>query len=149
MTMSAEQILEKASPLARRFRALFVERLGHLGYTEEFSDRYELAIAAPHPDVGELRVRDDGDELTISLGPHHWHVPEYMFDGETEARRPDLAAEAAVEDVRGVVEGRTVLRVARRNGRIGSTMTYDPDAHVPPLAADETEYTWTGPRKAP
>jgi hypothetical protein len=73
-----------------------------------------------------------------------------MFDGEANARRTELTAEAALRDVEQLVAGHTVLRVSSRNGRLGgSTMTYDPDtAKVPPPTADEIEYTWSGPRRS-
>ena len=147
MLMSTEEIFERASPLARRFRGMFAERLGHLQYFEEYTNRYELFVPAAHPDVGELRVRDDGDELTISVGPHHWHVPLDHFDDVTPDARVELAAGVAVGDVQRLVEGRTVLRVQRHGSRIGSTMEYDIDhPHIRPLAVDEVEYLWTGPR---
>lgn len=145
--MSRDEILGRASPLARRFRNLFVERLGHLPYAEEYTNRYELSVPAPHPDLGELRVRDDGDELTISVGPHHWHVALDRFDHASPGRQVDLAAEAAVGDVQRLVEGRTVLRVQRRDGRVGATMGYDiGHPHIGPPGEDEVEYLWTGPR---
>jgi hypothetical protein len=49
MTGNPDPSFAKASVLARRFRALFLERLGTLSFTEEFTNRYELAITAPHP----------------------------------------------------------------------------------------------------
>jgi len=145
--MSVDEILKRASPLARQFRALFVARLGHLPYAEEYTNRYELSVPAPHPDLRELRVRDDGDELTISVGPHHWHVPLDDFQDAPADRRVELAADAAVGDVQRLVEGRTVLRVQRRGGRVGATMEYDIEhPHIPPPRPDEVEYLWTGPR---
>jgi hypothetical protein len=148
--MASDSIFENASPLGQRFRALFLQQLAYLPYAEEFTDRYELSIPAAHPEVGELRVRDDADELTISVGPHHWHISLYMFDAEPEERRIELAAGTAVDDLRRFVEGRTVLRVEHRNGQVRSTMSYDPDSAAVELPTEnETEYLWTGPRTPP
>jgi hypothetical protein len=146
--MEPDQALEAACPLAQRFRTLFKAQLGHLPHTESFTDRYEVAVPAPNADLGELRVRDDGDELTISVGPHHWHVSLYQFEEEAEERRADLVAETAVDDVRRVVDGRTVIRVQRRaDGSVGTTSSLDVEyANKRPAAADEVEYLWSGPR---
>ena len=142
-TVLNDQILERASPAARLFRALFGDQLGYLRHTEEFTDRYELVIPAPHPELGELRVRDDGDELTVSIGPHHWHNSLHLFDEEPELRRSELVAEVTVEDIRRVVQGRTVIRVGRGSG---STKSYDLGAtDVKPPSPDEIDYVWTGP----
>jgi hypothetical protein len=145
--MLTNRQLQQLSPLAQRFRERFTEELGQLVYAEEFTDRYELAIPPAHPEVGELRVRDDGDELTISVGPHHWHVPLDLYQDAPETQRVPLAADAAVEGVRDVLQERTILRYTRRDGKITSTESYHADyARVRPPTVDDNEYTWRGPR---
>jgi len=136
------------SPLARAFRDRFASELGHVPYEESFNDRYELVIPAAHPSVGALWVWDDGDELTIGLGVHHhWHVSLYMYAEEREADRLALAAAGAVESVRDVFEGRTVLRVRRRLGKLVSSTTYLlANAEIAAPSPDDTEYLWDGPR---
>lgn len=146
--MISQSNLQRASPLAREFHERIGVRLRDVEYSEEFSDRYEFSIRARHPAVGELRVRDDGDELTISLGVHHhWHVPEYLFENEPVNRRHVLAAEAAVESVASVLENRTVIRVSRESAHSRGSMSYSrASATVKPLTADEEEFFWSGPR---
>ena len=91
---------------------------------------------------------DDEDELTIGLGEHHhWHASLYMYEDEPEAERPERAAAMAVAEIRSVLEGHTVLRITRRDGRVVSSSTYDPTvARMAALSAEESEYLWTGPR---
>ena len=139
--------LARLSPLARRFRMLFVELLPEVAHSETFTDHYELVIQAAHEEVGPLHVRDDADELTISVGAHHWHVPLYMYEEAPEPERIAQAAERAVTDVRNVLQHRTVLRVTRRDGHIVRTMSYSIDyLGVEPAAAGDSEYLWRGPR---
>ena len=139
--------LASLSPLAQQFRSMLTGQLAGVTHTEEFTDRYELVIAPVHPDVGELRVRDDGDELTVSVGLHHWHVPVYLYEEKPEDRRIVLAAESAVDGVRDLLEGRTVLRITRRRGQVVHTTSYSIDyADISPAGPDDTEYLWTGPR---
>jgi hypothetical protein len=145
--MLSNEQLNRISPLARHFREQFSREFAQVAYVEEFTDRYELAIPPAHPEVGELRVRDDGDELTISVGPHHWHVPLYLYEDAPEPERARLAAGAAVDGVRDVLEERTILRVTHRGGHLASTQSYSVDhPGVRPPTAEDKEYTWTGPR---
>jgi hypothetical protein len=143
--MLDDKYLSQLSPLARRFRDGFRARL-RVAHSEEFTDRFELVIPAAHPDVGELRVRDDGDELTISLGPHHWHVPSF-HEGTLDGAGLEAAVESAVQSIEDVLEHRTILRVTRRNGQITSTTTYavNHEGISPPTDADR-EFVWRGPR---
>ena len=146
--MLNDEQLAGLSPLGREFRNRFLRELPSVPHSEQITNRYELVIPPAHPSVGELRVWDDGDELTIGLGEHHhWHVPLYMYDDAAEARRPELAAATAVDDIRRVLEGRTVLRVTRRAGKVVSSTTYDPErSTIAPPTRDDTEYLWDGPR---
>src|SRR6185312_1213278 len=146
--MLSDKQLAPLSPLARAFRILFLADLGSVPHAETFTDRYELTIPAADPSVGEICVWDDEDELTIHLGEHHhWHVPLYMYADESQATRPALAAATAIKDIRNVLEGRTVLRVRRHEGRVVSSTTYDRTAaKVVPPSPEDSEYLWTGPR---
>lgn len=143
-----EREMARLSPVARSFRLRFAEQLSHVAHREEFTDRFEFVIPPADPEVGELRVWDDGDELTISVGEtHHWHVLLDRFDDQLQERRPDLLARAAVREIQAFLEGRTILRLTRRNGRMMSSMIYDPErARVRPPTNDDTDYLWTGRR---
>jgi hypothetical protein len=144
--MLDQSCLGQLSQLARLFRERFHARLQTVVHEEHFTDRYELVIRAAHPDVGELRVRDDGDELTISLGPHHWHVPSF-HEGELVGSMLDDVVEGAVQKIEDVLLHRTILRVSWRNGQIRSTMTYSVNHEgVAPVAEWEKDYVWRGPR---
>jgi len=95
--------------------------------------------------VGDLRVRDDIEDLTISVGPHHWHVSLSRFDQEPQEQQVIRAADEAFDDVRAVLADETIIRLRRTDGRIASTMSYGLDYdHRWPLRSDETEYLWSG-----
>lgn len=145
--LNSEQ-LAGLSPLGRAFRDRFLHELASVPHAEQITDRYELVIPPAHPSVGELRVWDDGDELTIALGEHiHRHVRLCMYDDAAEAGRPALAAATTVDDIRRVLEGRTGLRITRRHGRVVSSTTYDPEqCTIAPATRDDSEYVWDGPR---
>jgi hypothetical protein len=125
-----------------------MEELRDVTYEEHCNEQYELVIPAAHSDVGDLRVLDDGEELTLSLGAHHhWHVALYRYADEPPGDRVRLTADDAVESIRSVLEHRTILRLTLRDGRVISSSTYQIDyAGVRPATADEIEYCWRGPR---
>jgi hypothetical protein len=136
------------SELARAFRALFLAELGSVPHVEDLSDPYQLVIPPAHADVGELRIRDECDELTIYLGAHHhWHIPLYMFEDSPEDQRVNVAARAALESVGRVLEGSTILRLTYRGATVVSSTTYTPEQSMEPLSPSEVEFVWTGPRE--
>ena len=139
------------SPLMREFCQRFATAFPTLAYTEVFSEQLEIRIPPKHPDVGALCVRDDGDELTMLLGPHHhWHLPTTFFDDSPSELRADLTAQWAVDQIRALLEDRLVLRVRWNDGKVRSSTTYAVDhPSMKPASGEEREYVWSGPRESP
>jgi hypothetical protein len=69
-------------------------------------------IAARHDAVGDLKIYDDGDELTIEIGLiHHTHVACYSLDRFPESERLGMVAREAAQFVYDVVRDRVVVTV--------------------------------------
>ena len=49
---------------------------------EMHTDEHSITLRATHPQVGDLKVLDEGDELTVMVGPAHAH-----FDGPEDTAR--------------------------------------------------------------
>ena len=147
--MLTDDELSRLSPLAQQFRKQFFYSFPTLPHREEFTDCYELIVPAAHPDVGDLRVRDDEEELTLSVGPHHWHVTLSHFDEQPQEPQIPFAAgaaNAAIDDLRAILGNVTIFRMRQANGRSEHTMSYGPEyPRRLPLQPGEREYRWTGP----
>ena len=147
--MLTDDELSRLSPLAQQFRKQFRYAFPTLLHREEIRNCYELVIPAAHPDVGDLRVRDDQEELTISVGPHHWHVTLSYYEEQT--KEPHIpfgagTANAAIDDLHAILGNVTIFRERNANGRIEHTMSYGPEySKRSPLLPGEREYRWSGP----
>ena len=141
--------LAKLSPLGRTFRDRLLADLPGVAIREWLSDRYELEISAAHPAVGALHVWDHGEELTFGLGEyHHWHIRLDSTDAESWSERLELAAGAAVEQMRELLADRTVLRLRREGGRVAGSTSYSIEhTEMPPPGPEDVEYVWSGPRR--
>lgn len=135
--------------LARDFRRVFHQRLGHVNAYEEFTDRLVVTIPASHSDTGNIVVWLDGDEVTVGIGEHfHCHFETYLDEGLPGAERERLAAERAVDFIASFMADSIVLRVTRERGRVVSAGTYPVDTLDAPPKADEIDYFWSGPSRA-
>jgi hypothetical protein len=106
-----------------------------------------LTLPAAHPLVGDLVVQDDEGELIVTLGVHHhWHAAPYHHSELPEPDRLAAAAQDALDCIAAVLDGRTVLRISRRDGRIRSTTTYRRDLiDAGPPGSEDEEFIWDGP----
>jgi hypothetical protein len=99
---------------------------------------------AKHPAVGEVRIWDDGDEATISVGDiTHWHT--YPSDPSIDPRD---AALSATEEIVGFLEelfaDRILLWRAPGCGA-GGWFHRAMESAALGLGGDELTYVWSGP----
>ena len=114
----------------------------------EFKGRLVITIQARVPEVGDITIWLEGDEITVGIGElHHSHFEVYTQSADTLDERERLAAESAVEYIRDIIEERVRFRVQFQQGRcLGSSSWYPEHSEVgPPLSrADEIrEYVWS------
>jgi hypothetical protein len=134
--------------LARKFRAVFQQRLGDMQPREEFTDRLVVTVPALHPETGDIVVWLDGDEVTVGIGEHfHCHFETYLDEGVPQAHREGLATERAVEFIEAFLADSIVLRVRREGGRVVSAGTHPVDTQQASPDAGETDYLWSGPSR--
>jgi len=98
-------------------------------------------IPAAHPEVGEMRIWDYGDEVMLEVGSIcHQHFGDYG-NGTPEERAARICADV-VEFVEAILSDRVLLF----RTRLGSGGMYPLDAEEPmrPRAGTQV-YTWSGP----
>lgn len=119
-----------------------------------------LRIPAVAPEVGELTVIDDYDELTCIVGQiDHRHFEVFCAQGENDEQREQHAAEQAVSWILSVITSKERFRIQMRGEKIiggGSWNTESECAGELLDAADECtgelldstdewkEYLWSG-----
>ena len=114
------------------------------------SDENEIMrIPAQAPEVGDLVVYDDGDELTVAVGKiHHCHFESYCVDAPTGEERQAIAAENAVEWVTAVINEHVQFRNEFQCGRVISGSSWRTQHHdggrLLKKTDEWTEYTWSG-----
>jgi hypothetical protein len=133
--------------LEREFLGVLRSRIDPRLYRAEFTDRLKVTFPAKHPETGDLVVRLDGDEVTVSIGlGFHTHFPTFPEDEGSVEERERAAAEEAIDYIEGFLADRIVLRLRFKNGEIRSGGTFPVDYPEKPLARGEKEYLWSGPR---
>jgi len=108
-----------------------------------------MRVPASAPEVGDIVVYDDGDELTVAVGQiDHCHFEVYCVDAPTEKERQSIAAENAVQWVTDVLNEHVRFRNEFHRGRSvagSSWRTAHHDGGRVLEATDEwKEYTWSG-----
>jgi hypothetical protein len=136
--------------LAREFLSVLRRRIDGRLYQGQFTDRLTVTFPARHPETGDLVVRLDGDEVTVSIGlGFHTHFPTYTEDELPVDKREQAAAEEAIDYIEEFLADRTVLRLHFVNGEIRSAGTFPVDSPAEPLPRGDKEYLWSGPRPRP
>lgn len=107
-----------------------------------------LRVPACENGVGDLVVRDDGEELTVLVGPNdHRHFESYCEEG-TQENREQRAAGNALEWVRAILDDQIVFRNEFQAGRLISGSSWNPEYSDGPLkleSSDEcVEFKWSG-----
>ena len=105
-----------------------------------------LRVPACENGVGDLVVRDDGEELTVLVGPNdHCHFEAYCEQGTQEVRE-QRAAENALEWVQAILDDQIVFRNEFQNGRLTSGSSWNPEYSNGPLTLDSSdeciEFKW-------
>jgi hypothetical protein len=97
---------------------------------------------AVHPDVGDIEICDDGDEITVYAGNFtHGHFANY--DDITEDQKAKLISEGVVEFLEAVFSDRVAFWGSHQGG--GGWRRLDLAPHQVPASG---EYVWSGPRNA-
>jgi hypothetical protein len=137
---------ERLDSLAREFLSVLRSRIDARLYRAEFTDRLKVTFPARHPETGDLVVRLDGDEVTVSIGlGFHCHFPTFKEDLPVD-KWEQAAAEEAIDYIAEFLADRTVLRLHFVNGEIRSAGTCPVGCPAEPLAPGDKEYLWSGPR---
>jgi hypothetical protein len=108
-----------------------------------------LRIPAKAPEVGDIVVRNDGDELTVCIGRiDHRHFEVYCATGVSEPERQREVSQDAAEWIQDILSERVRFRVEFRAGRVIAGSSWHIEHHdggrwLRPT--DEVrEYTWSG-----
>jgi hypothetical protein len=96
---------------------------------------------AAHPDVGDIRVCDDGDEVTVYAGNFtHGHFSNY--DDIPEQQKATLISENVIDFLEAVFADRVGFWGSHKAG--GGWRRLDIGPQKEPKAF---EYVWSGPRR--
>ena len=140
----------RLSSLARRFLAAFANAFPNVQYDATIVDRLFFRVPAVHPAVGDLRIWDEGEELTLGIGDqHHEHHSLYMYSDKAPNDAEDLVVEHTIDVVRALFEEKLILGFCWDGDRLKWTSTHrsdyteSPDDHG---GIGYEEFTWRGPR---
>jgi hypothetical protein len=108
-----------------------------------------LRVPAKAPEVGDIVVRNDGDELTVCIGRiNHRHFEVYCLTGATEQERQREVAENATEWIVDILAERVRFRAEFEAGRLiaGSSwhIGHRDGGGWPTRTGEVREYTWSG-----
>jgi hypothetical protein len=115
------------TPTLKAFAARLQELQGaRLSITFADGSPPTAIIPAKHPDVGDMTIYDDGDELTIEIGhKHHTHISAYNYGSYAEEERLAMVARAAADFADDVMRDRVCITVEFKGERcIGSSHFY-------------------------
>ena len=128
------------TPLAKALVTRLAPRFSERGLEIHEGPHPVVTIPAAHPEVGDIAIDDDGDELTLHLG-HHTHSHFSPFDySRPVAEYADALVDQVVEFLDEVLADRIVIWSSTRGG--GSY----PRGERDPLGfADARHYVWSGP----
>ena len=106
-------------------------------------------IPEASPDVGELVVWNDGDELTVGVGKiSHHHFSTWDFNGVPQSEQVQRASARAIEWIEAIISERVRFRVEYEGDRViaGSWWSADRDDGGRWLkrTTRAIEYTWSG-----
>ena len=113
------------TPLLKAFDNALEERYSESERVYDANDGPALCISARCAEVGDLKIYDDGDELTVVIGElHHCHYSAYSYEGLEDERLLKAAHEAAAY-VADILTDKVQITVAYQGERcIGSSTTY-------------------------
>jgi hypothetical protein len=108
-----------------------------------------VRVPAKAPEVGDVVVRNDGDELTVCIGRiDHRHFELYCATGATERDRQREVAQDAAEWIQDILAERIRFRVEFEAGRVIAGSSWHTGHHDGGRWLKRTdevrEYTWSG-----
>ena len=120
--------------------------------TERFPGQFVMAepgvepfvtFAAKHPEVGDVQIQDDGDEVTLFAGNFtHGHFSNY--DNVPVEEKEKEIAEEVVDFLSKLFADQVVLWGSHMGG--GGWRVIDPGS--PEKRKHRKEYVWSGPRNS-
>ncbi len=122
--------------LIDKLRDRFADRAFDLGDPPEARIRFP----AEHPDVGDVEIFDDVEELTVTLGKFtHTHIGNYD-EGISDEEHADRITESVILLLRALFSDQLVLWGSQAGG--GGYYLLAPNGPFPP---DVRKYVWSGP----
>ncbi len=101
-----------------------------------------VTFPAKHPDVGDVQIYDDREEITLVAGKFtHGHFSNY--DDIATAEKEKQIAEDVAEFLERLFSDQVVLWGSHDGG--GGWKGVEPEA---PIRSRRNEYVWSGPRSA-
>jgi len=99
---------------------------------------------AKHPDVGDIELYDDGDELTVVLGHFtHRHFGSYD-EGISDIERAGLIAKECVDFLREIFADQVVFFGSHAGGG-GSGRRGEPRSFISQRLFGRKTFVWSGP----
>jgi hypothetical protein len=100
----------------------------------------QLTIPASHPDVGDIVLQDDDEEITVFLG-HFTHRHFSNYDEIQTTEKEQIIAEDVVRFLEDLFADRIVMWGSHR----GMGGSHPIDSHSL-LSLGRKKYVWSGPR---
>jgi hypothetical protein len=120
---------------------LLRERFADRGIRLESQPQVCAIFPAAHPEVGDIQVCDDGDEVTVYAGNFtHGHFSNY--DDLPEGDKARDISESVIDFLEAVFADRVAFWGSHKTG--GGWRRLDIGTQEKPKAS---EYVWSGPRR--
>ena len=120
---------------------LLRERFADRGLRIETQPQVCAIFPAIHPEVGDIQVYDDGDEVTVYAGNFtHGHFSNY--DAISEQEKAKDISESIIDFLEAVFADRVAFWGSHKAG--GGWRRLDIGAQEKPNGC---EYVWSGPRR--
>ena len=138
----------KLDHLSQRFLCELERIMSRESFRTEFTDRLIVTIPARDPEVGDITVWLDGDEVTVGIGQlHHSHFEVCAQPEATLDAREQEAARSATSFISDILDERVHFQVQFENGRCRGSSSWYPE-HSERLrtlsGVDEVrEYVWS------
>ena len=119
---------------------LLSNRFPHLAFTGPSGQPPQLTIPGSHPDVGDIVLQDNNDEITIFVG-HFTHSHFANYDDIPAAQKERIIAEDVVRFLDELFADRIVMWGSHRG--MGGWQSVD---SLSLLSVGRKKYVWSGPR---
>ncbi|MFH1009932.1 MAG: hypothetical protein V1784_01695 [bacterium] len=105
--------------LARQFVGELHRALPNMTYAAKLEQTLEIRFAAKNPEVGDLWVVIEPDEITVCIGRYfHSHCWPNRGKGDSQEQAEAVAIKEAIELIRGVFEDKIVMELCYRGTRL-------------------------------